>query len=115
MRIARHVKPGELWTDVGARHEIEVLAILVEGCRTRITQTVSHLPALRFLQRINEDRAVPRLDRFGVSDPAAIRRPTRIEAEAALGSVNLDRRTFIQIHIPEVEPLVREGNLFAVG
>ena len=115
MWIARHIEAGDLWANVCASHEIETLAILVEAWRTRITQAVSHLPGLRFLQRIDKDGAVPRLDRFRVSDPAAIWRPIGTESETTLRGVNFDRRTLIDIDVPQVEPLVREGELFAIG
>src|SRR4029078_5349957 len=100
--------------DVSAGHEIELLAVLVEGSRTSITEPVSYLARFCFLKRIDENRAVPRLKRFGVGDPAAIRRPTGVEAKAASGGVNFDRRPLIDIHVLQVEPLVGVGNLFTV-
>src|SRR5262249_15434824 len=115
VRVAGHVEAEDARADVSAGGEVDILAALVEDRAERVTQSVGDLRALAVFERIDEDRVVPRLERLGVSQPAAGGRPARRQREAPAQGVNLDRLAFLYVDVPNVQPLVGISDLLAVG
>src|SRR5262249_39628949 len=115
VRIARHIEPEDTRADVRARREVELFAVLVENRMACVTQAIGDLLSPGFFERIDEDGAVPGLERLRVHDPPAVGRPVEVARETAANAVDLYGHPLIDIHVPEVEALVSVCDLLAVG
>src|SRR5262249_8094768 len=57
----------------------------------------------------------PGLERLRISQPAAVGRPVDARRGASGQSVDFDWLDFLYVHVPDAPPLVRVGDLPAVG
>ena len=116
MAVARHVEARCRGSRVRAGREIQLLSILVEGRLGRVAHPVGQLGRMGGLKGIDEDRVQVAGQPLGVSQPPAVRRPAQLKLLLVLSpGVHLDRRRVGKVDVPEVQPLVRVGDLLAVG
>ena len=114
--VARHVQALSGRAGVGARGEVELLAVLVEDGERRVAHPVGQLRRLRRRRRVDEDRVEVVLEELRVGQPPAVGRPAHVERLAAESvRVDLDGRGVLQLDVPEASPLVVVGDLLGVG
>ena len=113
---ARHVEPAAAQGCIGARREVEILALFIEVRVSGVAHAIGHLEGLVLLQRIDEDRMQMTLKLPGVRDPFAVRRPGRIHRYRPRIDIRIDahRCTFVQIHIADLESVVDVSDLLVV-
>ena len=115
--VARHVEQVRPRTVVGARREVQVLAVAIERGISRVAQPIGHLRALPRVKRIQEYAAQMIRQIFGIREPFAVRRPRRIQCVRWIFiavRIDSDRRTLVDIHVPEVEALIGVRNLLTI-
>ncbi len=118
MAQAGHVQPARRQARIRARQEVEVLAAAVEARGGGIAHPVGDPVRLAVRQVADEDRMQVVRQLLGVGEPAAVRRPGGIEvADRGVVEIGVDlhRHGMFQVHDPEVQALVRVGDLPAVG
>ena len=116
--LAGHVQPAGGESGVGAGGEIKIFDILVEYRKAGIAHAVCDLMGLGLFQRVNENGVQVALQLFRVSQPAAVRRPGRIERVKRIvicARIHAEGLARTDIQIPDVVPLVRVGDLLRVG
>ena len=111
-----HIATGGREAHIGAGGEVEVLAVGIELRESRVAHAVGHLPAFPILQGIDEHGVQVVVKLLGVSEPSAVRGPGRLQslARQVRVQVHMHWRGVVQVHVPEVQALVRVSDLLAV-
>ena len=119
MFIARHIKSGRREPGVGRSREVKVFPVFVEGGILRVAHAISDLKSLALIERIYKHRMQAARQLPGVRDPFTIRSPglaelRRGEAPVVIG-IDKFRSRIGEIHIPQIQSLIRISYLLAVG